>query len=206
MKPGKLAAAFSALAILFLLQIDVLACACCVDRGFRFEGTQRTDNFFRDLLGEVKFADKADLYVDAAGFDMLRGLNDLKAEFSGAEVPRLTSETLLGNNRWTFDLRSPAGKTGTLTFAVPATVGRFMVDTFDSPPESVELYKEMRFSGPVSRGTGVFRNAAAKGTRFSLVLAGKGNGCDDASQFANWRLNIKGPKAEFSLFGKLGDR
>lgn len=158
------------------------------------------------MLGEMQFADKADLYLDAAGFETIRGLNELKTEFSEAEVSQLNSSTLFSNGRWTFDLRSPAGKSGTLTFAVPSSVGRFMVDTFDSPITSVELYKEMRFNGPVLRSTGVFRNAAAKGTRFSLVLSGKGNGCEDASQYRNWRLNVIGPKVDFSLFGKLGDQ
>lgn len=205
MKPGTTAAAFSTLAIVLLLQIDVLACACCVDRGFRFEGSQRTDTFSRELLGEIKFAAKADLYMDAAGFDTTRGLNALKAEFSESENAQMASSVNFSHGRWTFDITSPAGKKGSIAFAAPASFGRFMVDTFDSPITSVELYKEMRFSGPVVRGTGVFRYAAARGTRFSLVLAGKGNGCEDASQYRNWRLNIKGPNADFTLFGKLGD-
>jgi hypothetical protein len=36
-----------------------------------------------------------------------------------------------------------------------------------------------------------------------LVLQGRGNGCDNAGDFGNWRLQVSGEKADYAFYGKL---
>ena len=81
----------------------------------------------------------------------------------------------------------------------------FKVDTHEPEVGHGEavLYKEFRFNGTVSSGSGIFRGSIVRPTTYSLVFQGRGNDCDNASDFSHWHLEIKGSKASYAFFGKL---
>ena len=64
------------------------------------------------------------------------------------------------------------------------------------------LYKEWRFEGTVS-GTGIFKTGMAPMTKYFLVFQGRGNLCDSAGDFTDWRLEITGKKASYAFYGKI---
>jgi len=86
---------------------------------------------------------------------------------------------------------------------MPATLRRFKVD-IDGVDTGlgVSLYKEFSARGRVRSATGIF-GSANRNTNYHLVFQGRGNGCDDASDFTRWRLELDGPKAEYAFFGNL---
>jgi len=81
----------------------------------------------------------------------------------------------------------------------------YMVDMHDQEdrPNGPLLYKELRFKGNLTSGSGFFGSGVTKPTTFFLVFQGRGNGCDNASDYSHWRLEITGRKADYSFFGKL---
>ena len=62
------------------------------------------------------------------------------------------------------------------------------------------LYKEWRLSGDV-KGTGLFERGLTDGGKFKLILQGRGNACDNASDFKHWVLQIEGPQADYAFYG-----
>jgi hypothetical protein len=64
------------------------------------------------------------------------------------------------------------------------------------------LYKEWRFEGRVN-GSGIFRSETVVPIRYYLVFQGRGNACDNAKDFANWRLEVSGKKAGYAFYGNL---
>jgi hypothetical protein len=57
------------------------------------------------------------------------------------------------------------------------------------------LYKELRLVGPL-RTAGM-----GKGTRYRLVLQGRGNNCLNAADFRSWHLDVLGGPKRYSLYG-----
>jgi len=82
---------------------------------------------------------------------------------------------------------------------------KFGVDLREDREEGtmVSLYKELRFKGTVGTTTGFLKKGIASGTSYFLVFQGRGNGCDNASDFTHWRLEITGSKADYALYGDL---
>jgi len=64
---------------------DTLACACCVDPGYYSISTQRPDSYLLNVLDEIKFAAPADIYMTEAGWDGIKGLNDLDMDEDGGK-------------------------------------------------------------------------------------------------------------------------
>jgi hypothetical protein len=64
----------------------------------------------------------------------------------------------------------------------------------------VSLYKEYSLNGPVTSATGMLRSA--RGASYHLMFQGRGNGCDNSSDFTRWRLEINSGRAEYAFFGK----
>jgi hypothetical protein len=106
---------------------------------------------------------------------------------------------------WSLDVSTKSGRRATLTLPLPAQMLRYKVDTHDrrDAGTDVVLYKEFFFTGSVAGGTGFLRSANAKTTTYTLVFQGRGNACDNASDFTNWRLELKGPKSRFAIFGNM---
>jgi hypothetical protein len=57
--------------------------------------------------------------------------------------------------------------------------------------------------GNVQSGTGLFKAGIVNPPTYFLVFQGRGNGCDNAGDFSNWRLEINGRRAQYAFFGKL---
>lgn len=184
-------------------------CACCAEPGTYMISTGKPQQYQLDLLKEVEFDNAAMLYMTEAGFDAIKGLSSIEKEFDDASwvaspgglglVQSFTGKT------WNFDIKSPKGKPGRLSLPVPTQMVTYKVDIHDGQGggNGPLLYKEFRFKGTVTSGTGFFSAGMAKPTTYFLVFQGRGNGCDNAEDFNNWNLEITGPKADYQFFGKL---
>ncbi|MBC7931662.1 MAG: hypothetical protein H7Z38_13965 [Rubrivivax sp.] len=97
------------------------------------------------------------------------------------------------------------GKTGTLSFTIPAALTAFGVD-LQEPSESNGLgpllYKELRLTG-AARVSGILKQGINGAARFQLILQGRGRGCTEAEDFKNWRLKITGARVSHAFYGSL---
>ena len=201
--------AFAALILIAASPVVSLACACCAEPGIYFLSTYRPKEFELGLLKEFRFEKKAKLYMTEAGFDMIKGLDGISKESEMDAYLQTYDQFDLVNGftgrQWQFEMRSAGGKKGTLTLPLPAQMVNFKVDIHDEEdrPNGPLLYKEYRFKGTVSAATGIFRTSSVRPTSFFLVFQGRGVGCDEASNYTHWRLEIDGPKAAYAFYGKL---
>jgi hypothetical protein len=195
---------------LMMLPIRIFACACCAEPGMYFLRTQKPSSYELGLIKDFDFDRKANLYLTEADFDIIKGLDDIRDESStqqsidsGGAFDLVSSFT---GKLWRFEIRSTGGKKGVLTLPITAQMVTFKVDIHDEEdrPNGPMLYKEFRFKGSISGGTGIFRSSMVRPTTYFLVFQGRGNGCDNAEDFTHWRLEISGPKAEYAFYGKLG--
>lgn len=155
-----------------------------------------------EILGELKFAPAGELYMDAAGFETIKGLDPIKND---ADLDSFDVVSTFLNKTWKVTVKSPSGKQGVLTLPMPAQLVNSKIDIRDTPAgQEVKLYKELRFKGTVSSGTGLFQGGIIKPTSYTLIFQGRGNGCDNASDYTHWRLNIDGRKASYAFFGTTG--
>jgi hypothetical protein len=190
---------------------NIFACACCAENGLHFNWNGKTDNYTRDLLKEMKFADKTDIFYSEAGWETVTGLDTLTKMYpmdGNGEFPfPFNSSNLFNKGTWTFNLTTKDKKArATLVLPVPEKMSMFKVDIFDGNDGgagSPLLYKEWRFEGIVKSGTGFVKNSLDSSTNFKLVFQGRGNGCDNAEDFTNWHLFIKGKKADYEFLGKM---
>ena len=91
---------------------------------------------------------------------------------------------------------------------MPTQMTSFKADIHDNSDQGngPSLYKEFRFEGGVSGGTGKFRASMLRPATYLLVFQGRGNNCDNAGDFSDWHLDISGATADYSFFGKLDRR
>lgn len=203
--------AFSLICIATLFT-ETLACACCATPGEYSIWTGKVDTSLLELLGEMKFDQAATLFLTDADFAMIKGLDELEKESATETWIASRNEfdlvnTFLGKT-WKFNLKSKTGKAGVLTLPLPRQMLKFKVDIHDDDPDRPNgpmLYKELRFKGNVSVGTGIFRAGIIKPTTYFLVFQGRGNGCDNASDFTHWRLEIDGTKAKYAFHGEMNN-
>ena len=180
------------------------ACACCVNPGYYEISTVKPTSIDTAMFDEFKFDLPAGIYMSEAGFDGLRGLDELRKDQQNEKSISLELVQTFAGRTWRFEIRSESGRRGTLVLPLPASIVKFKVDMHDNAPETETfLYKELRFKGNAQSGTGLFRNDIVKGTTFFLVFQGRGNGCDSSSDFTYWRLELNGPKADYAFYGKL---
>ncbi len=206
----KFKTAFFVLACLALFSADAFACACCSETGDYRIWTGKPDQHNVSLLEEMKFDQAAYLYMNEAGFDVLKGLDSIRQAYesdSWVASPEYFSLTnAFAAKTWKFNFKTKDGKTGTLTLPMPLQMVQFKVDIHDGKTSGGGgplLYKEWRFKGTVQTGSGFFQAGIVKPTSYFLVLQGRGNGCDNSGDFTNWRLEIDGRKARYAFFGKL---
>lgn len=188
----------------------VLACACCAEPGTYHLRTGKPSTYELELMKEIEFSRVSKIYLTEADFDMIKGLDDVEKESdtdafikSGGAFDMVSSFT---GKLWKIEMRSIGGKRGVLTLPVPSQMVTYNVDIHDEPddkPNGPILYKEFRFKGNVSGGTGIFRSSVGRPSTYFLVFQGRGNGCDNAEDFTHWHLEINGPKAEYAFYGKL---
>ena len=173
-------------------------CACCASAGEWFLAQEAVGEEKLREFGRLGLAGDANLSMTEAGAEGVRGIAD------ALETYALTLSQ--SRRRWTLRLRGEGGKTGTLSFDVPRAATVFGVDLRDGQQAGGGgplLYKEWRIEGPLV-GTGVFKQGAGAGTKFRLVLQGRGNMCTDAADFKTWTLQVFGARARYSFYGTVG--
>lgn len=197
---------FGLLVTLSLLSGNVFACACCAEPGSRMNYTSKTDSFILDLVKEIKLAKKSELFMTEAGFDLIKGLDPIRKE-DEETMGRLefSSTGTFSGKAWSFGFRSPKGRAASFVLTVPLKYGEFKVDIHDRKemPNGPWLYKEIRFEGPLMAASGFAKAGSVRGTKYSLVFQGRGNGCNNPEDYTHWRLDIDGPKAAYAFFGQL---
>jgi hypothetical protein len=173
------------------------ACACCAESGEWYEQTGKMESYEIEELRRVEFGKLASTYLNAAGFEVLKGL---PLEYESFEL----SSSLSPGLSLTLRFKGERKEAGSLVLPLPKVATSFGADLHDAPEGSAGpiLYKEWRFEG-MANGTGFFTKGMARGTKFRLILQGRGNSCLSSSDFRNWRLDITGPRARYSFYGDL---
>ncbi len=195
-------------ASILLFASETFACACCAEKGDYRVSTQMPDQSKIELLSEMRFDGAAQLYTTVAEFEDIKGLSSIQASYNANNwetTPNyFTLENMFAAKTFKFNFKTADGKTGTLVLPLPSQMVSFKADIHDTPEGSeVNLYKEWRFKGTVGSGNGFFKSSILKPTTYFLVLQGRGNNCDNAEDFRNWRLEITGKNADYAFFGKM---
>ncbi len=198
------------LSITALFPADVFACACCAETGHYSIRTNKPGEFQLGILQEMEFDKTAALFMTEAEFAIIKGLEAIQAEMSApgwvAGPGEIGFSSVFAAKAWKLNFKTPKGKTGVLTLPIPAQMVNYSVDIHDGKSfggNGPMLYKEWRFKGNVQSGTGFLQAGIVKPTTYFLVFQGRGNGCDDVTNFTHWHLEINGAKAQYEFFGKL---
>ena len=188
------------LACTMLAPEGVTACACCAEEGTRYDDTRRMEEFEASILENIKLAPRAELYMTEAGEDV--NGKGIAADMSYPWV--YTISLLPKDKQWELTFKNRRGQTGKLTLMLSDNLNVYKVDMRERKRSaaSAMLYKEWRLKGEV-KGTGIFQRGLAPGGTFRLVLQGRGNSCDDASDFNHWVLQVTGPEADYSFYGNV---
>jgi hypothetical protein len=165
-------------------------CACCADDGEWYETTERLESAQLSELERLRFAATAKRVESAADDGEFASTYSLSHRRTG--------------RRWELRLRDEQGKTGTLSFTLPASIVSFGTDMFEHPEGSAGpiLYKEWRFSG-AAQVTGIFKKGMPGASRFRLVLQGRGNNCPAMEDFKRWTLQLSGGRTTHAFYGTL---
>lgn len=194
------------LTVFFIFPTDIFACACCADDGLYSIWTGKPDGYYLEVLENIEFAEDAELYIDAAGFEVVKGLNGIGENSENLDFSNFGLTDSFMARTWKLNFKSKNGKTGTLILPLPSQMLSFKADIHDGKTSGGGgplLYKEWRFKGNVQSGNGIFASSFAKPTTYFLVLQGRGNGCDNAEDYTHWRLEINNKKADYKFTGKL---
>ncbi|QQS40526.1 MAG: hypothetical protein IPM63_14310 [Acidobacteriota bacterium] len=202
--------------ILILLPLLVLslfqqafACACCAEKGTYFSSKSAVDDYEREILSKMKYASESSLYLDAAGFEIVRGLDALRqiseSSETWSEFDEIGTRVGVMSTSWmfTFSLKDAVGA---LTIPIPAEREYYAADIHDgedSPGGGPLLYKELKFRGKVGSASDMFSAGFKGGADYFLVFQGRGNGCNNVEDFTHWRLSVNGPNANYAFFGAL---
>ena len=176
-------------------------CACCSEKGYYSISYSKPTDYQLDLLKAMKFGSMANLYMDAGAEENIKGISPITEtyDFNGSFL----------NPNWNFTVKT-GDKSGVLTLPIPLKMINYKVDTHQNDTEESHgdpvLYKEWRFEGVTTGGTGIFKSGFAPKTKYFLVLQGRGNVCDNAEDFSHWRLEITGKKASYAFFGKFDNK
>ncbi|HMJ09659.1 MAG TPA: hypothetical protein VK468_11675 [Pyrinomonadaceae bacterium] len=202
--------AVSATILLLFAAHNLLACACCAEAGTYSIWTAKPDAYLLGVIGDIQFEKTADLYLTDAEFESIKGLDPVAKEYETAgwtgEPGGFDIAATFAAKRWTLKLKTKGGKTGTLILPMPLQVISYKADIHDgrqSGGGGPLLYKEMIFKGRVAGGSGFVKSGLARQANYFLVFQGRGNNCDNASDFKNWRFDITGPNAKYAFYGKL---
>lgn len=190
------------LAVLFLIAAATpsLACACCIERGYYEHWRGKPGQQYTSILSELTPAGKAELYVTAAGYNDIKGIPTKHfTDRDGGQSFDIA--TTFSGRAWRMNLDAGAGGKGSLVLPMPVLITKHAVDADGVDTGlGVRAYKELIVRGAVASATGIV-NSAARAAKYELIFLGHGNGCDDHSDYSRWRLQIKGPRADFVLFG-----
>jgi len=189
--------ALAVVSLLVLTPVSTLACACCADRGYYFSGPRDFEEYSFGEFQRMRFAKTASLYLTEAG---------LEEDANGIEQPKQNYSLIgsLTNRVLKLSFRA-GGNTGVLELPLPAKIWNHAADIHDgklSAGGGPLLYKEWRLEGDVS-GTGIFKAGTSSPAKYTLVLQGRGNSCDNAEDFSNWRVEVRGEKARYAFHGRF---
>ena len=204
-----IARGFFAIAVFaVLLPGRIFACACCSEKGDYHLSTSQPNSYYLDVVNQFRYSDFANLYLNAAGFEVVKGLakeEEFEERDGGAVTGLNLASVTFANKAWRFNFKSSKGTAGSLVLPLPTRMVEFKVDVHDGSDQGLGplLYKEFRFKGNVASATGFARGGITRGTTYFLVFQGRGRGCNEVSDFTHWRLEIDGPKASYALYGKL---
>lgn len=170
------------------------ACACCADPGTWFERTETLETFQFETLNDLDLGSQADLYLTAAGFEGIEGIDSPQPSY------RLSKSN--NGRSWNLRFINENGETaGNLSFYLPGDAVYFGTDMFDDPRPDNRLYKEIRFRGNIA-GNGVFADVTDE-AQMTLILKGRGNVCLTSTEYRHWILEVSGPGVSFSFFGEI---
>jgi hypothetical protein len=183
-----------AVGAMLMMPAPALACACCSHPGQRNVNVEPLEESKRVVLEELRFADKAKLYLGEADPDSVEGIAEASSRYA------LKAEWQ--NSAIVFSLTGENGGAGTLALDLPDKISVFEVDLRNQPDLGTgpSLYKEWKLTSK-AKATGAF--SAGSGHTLTLIVQGGGNSCTSASDFGYWTLVMQGPKANYSLFGDL---
>lgn len=187
--------ALFSVAVLLAASTVSFACACCADRGQYLVYTSTPDAYTVGLLKDMRMESGVELFM-TEGEEDIKGIGDLGWE-------NLSLVDAFTNNTWKITIKSAAGKTGTINLPRPAKMTAKKIDIHDKDDGDPVVYKEFVFEGTVGTGSGVFKSGIVRPTKYTLIFQGRGNNCDNAEDFTHWRLQVAGPKAGYSFFGKM---
>ena len=189
------------LVIILAMANTAFACACCVNRGHYERGRLRANQFYVSLLGDIKLG-AAELYMTEAGFDGIKGLSELAKDEAEGRETKLEVTSSFKARKWQISVNAGMGRRGTIVLPMPASFIKHAVD-IDGVDNGlgVGLYKEFTIAERVKTATGIFRSASS--AKYELIFQGRGNGCDDKSDFNRWFLTVDGPRASYVIFGKV---
>jgi hypothetical protein len=189
--------ALALVALLFWPERTASACACCAEPGTWFERTDRIEDYEREEIERLRFDAAAATFMTEAGEDAIKGLSNPADNYTLTLAKR--------RGRWDLRFRDEKGRTGTLTLTLPATITEFGVDLHDKPEGEggeTTLYKELRLTGALT-GNGIFKSGSTAQMKYRLIFQGRGNNCPSADDFTHWQLQVFGPRASYSFYGKL---
>jgi len=174
--------------------VPAFACACCSHQGQRNVNVQALEENQRAVLEQLRFADKAELYLGEADPDSVEGIANASSRYA------LKADWL--NGAIVFTLTGADGGAGTLALDLPDKISVFEIDPRQQPDLGTgpPLYKEWKLTGK-AKASGAF--SAGAGHTLTLLVQGGGNACTSASDFGYWTLVMQGPKANYALFGDL---
>jgi hypothetical protein len=152
-----------------------------------------------EQINGMGFASAAQLFlVDGPDpEDQVKGLATILESYAMTAVAE--------SKQWRLKFRTENGKSGELILALPSTVAKFAVDIHNGETNAAGrplLYKEWRLEGRAT-GNEMFKEGFTAPARYTLILQGRGNRCDNADDFTHWRLEISGKKADYAFFGEL---
>ena len=174
------------------------ACACCAERGTYQVSTMIADTYHLDLLKDMHFGTTTELYMTAGAEDEIKGIVGLDPGVEGLSIVDAYT-----NNTWKLNIKTAGGKIGTLTLPRPAKITTRKIDLHEAKEGDPILYKEFAFEGTVGSGSGIFKGGIVRSTKYTLIFQGRGNMCDNAEDFTDWRLQVAGAKADYAFFGKM---
>ena len=191
----------SLLLALTLLAVDVHACACCADEGMWYRAKVRRGGEEPQMMKEwAQSVTKASLMVGNADLSEFGQISPT----ASSSVFGVLSKTVSGRRTVVEFTDSVSGAVGGLglTGSVDGLPIQFMADIRDGREGEgggVLLYKELIFEG-TAKGTGFFAKGIPAGSKFTLVLQGRGNGCHDKSVYRHWTLRM----GRLTFYGEMG--
>ena len=178
-------------AALALAPTSAVACACCAEKGERYEFQSALADYEIEELARLVAKGRAQTFVTACDIDCV----------GGVENPQYDYDIALNITDTSVELQLPEAD-ASLSLSYGGTYTRYSVDTAPfSEGSSPDLFTELRFDGPLI-ATGDF--AAANDLSAQFILTGTTNSCWSAEHFTHWSLDVESDAVNFRLFGQLG--